>query len=179
MVRTVLPDRIGRPRTGKSPLSITRQRRAGHQESAHGFTACPAGTRRWLCGRTPTVLGEGGERCTPNQAALHTVRIFSNFMQNISEGNRWNGRTQSGASWSPDQLRRDLRLQVETVRVEDRAEDGTLPTSREVATQLVLTLEAATSGRWAVRQVPHPPGVARSVAFRLCRAEPSRAEPSS
>jgi hypothetical protein len=78
------------------------------------------------------------------------VRIFSNFMQNISEDNRWNGRTQSGASWSPDQLRRDLRLQVETVRVEDRAEDGTLPTSREVATHAESRVrELEHSGSWS------------------------------
>jgi hypothetical protein len=50
------------------------------------------------------------------------MRIFKNFMDNIGEDKRWNGRTQSGASWSPDQLRHDLRLQVESVAAEDRAE---------------------------------------------------------
>jgi hypothetical protein len=58
----------------------------------------------------------------PNQAALCNMGIFSNFMKNIGEDERWSGRTQSGASWSPEQLRRGLRLQVETVTIEDRTD---------------------------------------------------------
>jgi hypothetical protein len=34
--------------------------------------------------------------------------IFSDFMKNIGEDERWSGRTQSGVSWSPEQLRRDF-----------------------------------------------------------------------
>jgi hypothetical protein len=56
--------------------------------------------------------------------------LFSNFITNIGEGKRWNGGTQSGASWSPEQLRQDLRLQVETVKIEDHL-DGTPPICEE------------------------------------------------
>ena len=97
-----------------------------------GFTARFAGAHRWLYGTTPIVFGEGGERCTPNQAALCTMGIVSNFMKNIGEDKRWSGRTQSGAGWSPEQLRRDLRLQLETVKIEDQT-DGTLPIYQEIS----------------------------------------------
>lgn len=42
----------------------------------------------------------------PNRAALHVMGFFSYFMENIDEDGRWNGRTQSGVSWSPEQLHR-------------------------------------------------------------------------
>jgi hypothetical protein len=73
--------------------------------------------------------------------------IFSNFMKNIGEGERWCGRTQSGASWSPEQLRRDLQLQLETVKVDDQTE-GTLPFGREISTHIesnVRTMECTGS----------------------------------
>jgi hypothetical protein len=66
----------------------------------------------------------------PNRAALYTMGIFSNFVKNISEDERWNGRTQSGTSWSPEQLRQDLRLLVETVKIQDQT-DGTPPICQE------------------------------------------------
>ena len=59
--------------------------------------------------------------------------IFSNFLKNIGESGRWNGRTQSSVSWSPEQLRQDLRTQVETVGIEDRGDD-LLPTCQEIPT---------------------------------------------
>ena len=59
--------------------------------------------------------------------------IFSNFMKNMGEDERWSGRTQSGASWSPEQLDRGLRLQLETVKIEDHTV-GTLPISQEIST---------------------------------------------
>jgi hypothetical protein len=43
--------------------------------------------------------------------------IIANLKKNIGEGERWNGRTQSEASWSPEQLRRALRLPEESVRI--------------------------------------------------------------
>ena len=46
--------------------------------------------------------------------------IFSTFMENIGENARWNGRTHSDASWSPEKRCRDLRMQVATVEIEDR-----------------------------------------------------------
>ena len=73
--------------------------------------------------------------------------IVSNFMKNIDEGERWCGRTQSGASWSPEQLRRDLRLQLETVKIEDQTE-GTLPFGQEISTPIesnVRVMECAGS----------------------------------
>jgi hypothetical protein len=66
--------------------------------------------------------------------SLHSMGIFSNFMKNIGEDERWNGRTQSGASWSPEQLRRNLRLQLETIKEEDQT-NGTLLISQEIWTQ--------------------------------------------
>jgi hypothetical protein len=59
--------------------------------------------------------------------------IISNFMKSIGEDERWSGRTQSGASWSPEQLRRDLRLQLETVKIGDQTE-STVPSSQEIST---------------------------------------------
>lgn len=59
--------------------------------------------------------------------------IFSNFMKNIGEDERWSGRTQSGASWSPEQLYRDLRLQFDTVEIEDQT-GRTLPICQEIST---------------------------------------------
>lgn len=50
----------------------------------------------------------------PTLAALRKMRIFSDFMDNIGEGKRWPGRTQSSISWSPEQLQEDLRRQVES-----------------------------------------------------------------
>ena len=93
-----------------------------------------------LCGSTSLAVrhhsyrsAEGGERSTPYQAALKIMGMISNFMKNIGEDERWSGRTQSGASWSPEQLRRDLRLQLETVKVEDQS-DGILPICQEIST---------------------------------------------
>ena len=60
-----------------------------------------------------------------------TMGIVSNAMKGIGEGERWNGRTQSGASWSPEQLGRELRLQVEAVTIEDPT-DGNLPVCPEI-----------------------------------------------
>jgi hypothetical protein len=40
-------------------------------------------------------------------------RVIADFKENIGEGNRWHGRTQSSVSWSPEQLNRERRLQVE------------------------------------------------------------------
>jgi hypothetical protein len=40
-------------------------------------------------------------------------RVFTTFAENIGEGNRWNGRTQSNESWAPEQVHRELRLQAE------------------------------------------------------------------
>jgi hypothetical protein len=65
--------------------------------------------------RTSPLLSfqkKGGERCIPNQTARHALEIFSQFIKGIGEGQRWSGRTQSSASWSPEQLRHDLRLQL-------------------------------------------------------------------
>jgi hypothetical protein len=59
--------------------------------------------------------------------------IISNFMKNIGEDERWSGRTQSGASWSPEQFRQGLWLQLETIKIEDQS-DGTLPICREIST---------------------------------------------
>jgi hypothetical protein len=73
--------------------------------------------------------------------------IFSNFMNNIGEDERWSGRTQSGASWSPEQLRRDPRLQLETVKIEDQT-DGTLPFGQGISTHIesnVRVMECAGS----------------------------------
>lgn len=68
----------------------------------------------------------------PNQAALCKMGIFTNFMRHIAEDERWSGRTQSGASWSSEQLRRDLRLQLETVEVGGKT-DGALPIHQEIS----------------------------------------------
>jgi hypothetical protein len=50
----------------------------------------------------------------PNQAAPQNMsfmdNLFAAFAENISEGKRWNGRTQSTDSWSTAQLGQDLRL---------------------------------------------------------------------
>ena len=69
----------------------------------------------------------------PNQAAPYNMGIFSNFMKNIGEDERWSGRTQSGASWSPEQLYRDLRLHFDTVEIEDQT-GGTQPICQEIST---------------------------------------------
>jgi hypothetical protein len=61
--------------------------------------------------------------------------IISTFTENIGENARWNGRTQSDASWSPEQLGRDLRMQVDTVKIEDRT-NGTLSICREIPTHI-------------------------------------------
>jgi hypothetical protein len=112
-----------------------------------GFTARSAKAHSWLYGTPPIVLDEGGERCTPNPAALRNMGIFSNFMKNIGEEERWSGRTQSGASWSTEQLRRDLRLQLETVKIEDETV-VTLPIGQEISTHAESNVRVAErSGR--------------------------------
>jgi hypothetical protein len=51
--------------------------------------------------------------------------IIADLKKNIGEGERWSGRTQSEASWSPEQLRRALRLPVQSVSVAGQTEGGT------------------------------------------------------
>lgn len=41
------------------------------------------------------------------------TRVLKGLTEGIGEGKRWNGRTQSSESWSPEQLHRDLHLQVD------------------------------------------------------------------
>jgi hypothetical protein len=49
-------------------------------------------------------------------------KAVASFTEGMAEGNRWSGRTQSRDSWSPEQLRRQLGLQVaEVLTSEERA----------------------------------------------------------
>jgi hypothetical protein len=48
--------------------------------------------------------------------------IIADLKKNIGEGERWNGRTQSEASWSPEQLRRELRRPAQSVGIAGQTE---------------------------------------------------------
>jgi hypothetical protein len=102
------------------------------------FTASSASVHRWCYGDVRTVLDEGGERCTPNQTALCTMsfvdRALTRFFEDIGEGKRWTGRTQSSESWSGEQLRQEPRMQGIAGSIEDRARVGSVPVSPEVWT---------------------------------------------
>jgi hypothetical protein len=64
-----------------------------------------------------TVSGEGGERYIPIHTALGTMslidRALASIAENVGEGKRWSGRTQSRESRSPEQLQRELHLRGE------------------------------------------------------------------
>jgi hypothetical protein len=60
-------------------------------------------------------------------------RALSNVTENIGEGRRWSGRTQSSESRSPEQLRHENRLKVDgAVRSQDQAGTAFVPMSLEV-----------------------------------------------
>jgi len=64
-----------------------------------------------------TVSGEGGERYIPIHTARRTMslidRALASIVENVGEGKRWSGRTQSRESRSPEQLQRERHLRAE------------------------------------------------------------------
>lgn len=80
------------------------------------FTADATGARGWRYGAVRTVAGEEVSGASPNQPAPRTMhfidRAIASLNEQMGEGRRWSGRTQSRASWSPEQLRHQLRLPV-------------------------------------------------------------------
>jgi hypothetical protein len=62
-------------------------------------------------------------------------RALASWAEHIGEdSNRWNGRTQSMASRSPEQLHRELHLQVEALNFADGTERPSVAVSPEVST---------------------------------------------